>query len=354
MRVTAKGADVEMHTKNKTMTFSKKQLVLVDTSIEPNPMLEDETFPTATAATGDAPPLGSHPFGARGLGPQSQPHAQNVASPPSTIVPHSGFVAPRLKALPPQVPTQSLPNRPSGEPKVYSIARPLPNYVYMAAAYAAPSVLEISRPLLVILDLNGTLLYRKNKGTNFKPRPHLNEFLEYLFSNHIVMVWSSARPYNVMGMCKQFFSPEQYQRVAAIWTRDHLHLTPEAYKSNTQVYKQLSWVWRDARIQAANPLPNTYWGQSNTVLLDDSVEKSASEPYNLIRIEEFEDRADQAGEDVLPQVALYLNTLRSQRDACAYIRSQPFVVDPSMPRAAAEAFAVARHAAMSQSQYLAS
>lgn len=244
------------------------------------------------------------------------------------------------------------PSRRSAEPKVFLLARPKPAYYYMARACAMPGLLEFSRPLLVVLDLNGTLLYRKNKGSNFKPRPHLDEFLEYLFSNHVVMVWSSARPQNVVRMCQKFFTPEQFQRVAAIWSRDQLHLSPAAYASNTQVYKQLSWVWQNYAIQARNPVPNTYWDQSNTILLDDSVEKSSSEPHNLVRIDEFEDRPEQEKEDVLPQVALYLNTLRSQRDVSAYIRSQPFVHDPTMPRAAAEAFAVARHAALMQSPFL--
>lgn len=249
---------------------------------------------------------------------------------PATLPGHQGASQARLQT------------RSSGEPKVYFVPRPSPGQAYLEAAFASPSASDYSRPLLVILDLNGTLLYRKRKGSNFMPRPHLDEFLEYLFSNHVVMVWSSARPHNVINMCQKFFTPEQYQRVAAIWTRDHLHLSQEAYNANTQVYKQLSWVWADAGIQAKNPVPGAIWDQSNTVLLDDSVEKSISEPFNLIKIDEFEGRSDQMSEDVLPQVALYLHTLRSQHNVSSYIRSQPMLIDPAMPRAAASALARTR------------
>lgn len=340
---TKNGAHVEFQSDNKIMLFGKKQLELITSSDGLIPVSAATAFEEAFGA---APAAISRALPNRPSSTASQ--AQNVASPPRMVSPYSGIMAPPPRAWQPQPPQ----TRVVGEPKVYSIARPVPNKAYMEAAHLRPSNLNVSRPLLVILDLNGTLLHRKTKGSNFKPRPHLDEFLEYLFSNHSVMVWSSARPHNVINMCKQFFTPEQFQRVTAIWTRDNLQLTPEAYSANTQVYKQLSWVWRDVRIQAKNPVRNTFWSQSNTVLLDDSVEKSASEPYNLIRIGEFENRPDQQGEDVLPQVALYLNTLRSQRDVSAYIRTQPFVPDPSMPRAASEAFAVARHAAMFQSPYL--
>lgn len=264
------------------------------------------------------------------LGAEAQAAAQLPKAPLTKVHPH---------------PLRASPSHRSAEPKLYSIARPEPTSRYMAGAYTQPAVLDISRPLLIILDLNGTLLYRKNKGFNFKPRPHLDEFLEYLFSNHVVMVWSSANAHNVVRMCQKLFNPEQLKSVAAIWTRDNLRLTPEQHASNTQVYKRLSWVWQDRGIQAKNPVKNSHWDQSNTILLDDSVEKSSSEPFNLVRIDEFEDRPDQAKEDVLPQVAIYLNTLRSQLDVSSYIRSQPFVHDPAMPRAAAEASALSRHLA---------
>lgn len=369
--VTKNGADVEVLLKNriKIINFSKKKLEVVGTGAGARAITQARPIKASPLPTIKTLPVaGTFPVAAEAPGQQTQ--AKNMAYNQPPAVPIPGLVADSIHTLPVRPTKGASPHRPSegmlpaistggaspgrqnghsSEPKIYSIPRPQPSHAYMMMAHQQPVPSSISCPLLVILDLNGTLLFRKNKGSSFVPRPHLDEFLEYLFSNHVVMVWSSAKPGNVNRMCQNFFTEEQYQRVAAIWTRDNLRLSQQAYFANTQVYKQLSWVWQDHSIQSKNLVPGGYWDQSNTVLLDDSVEKSASEPYNLIRIEEFENRPDQANEDVLPQVALYLDTLRAQQNVSAYIRTQPFAPDRSMPRAAAEAFEVARYAAMGRS-----
>ncbi|KAK4505011.1 hypothetical protein PRZ48_002974 [Zasmidium cellare] len=208
--------------------------------------------------------------------------------------------------------------------------RPVPNPNYLYYATQAPQTLDFSRPLLVILDLNGTLLFRKTYGGSnaFTPRPHVYEFLEYLFSNHTVMVWSSSKPENVAKMCSDLFTPEQRSKLAAVWARDKLRLPAAAYHSKVQVYKQLSWVWEDPAIQASIPIPGGVWTQANTVLIDDSFEKSASEPHNQIELEEFMAKPEQMTTNVLGEVARYLDTLRSQRDVSAYMRLYPFFYDP--------------------------
>lgn len=222
---------------------------------------------------------------------------------------------------------------PRAAKRVMIMQRPVPTPAYLHFATQDPQVLEISRPLLVILDLNGTLLFRKNFGGNnaFTARPHVYQFLEYLFSNHTVMVWSSSKPENVRKMCSDLFTPEQRSKLPAVWGRDTLRIPPHAYNQRVQVYKQLSWVWNDLAVQASNPVPGGVWTQANTVLIDDTIEKAAGEPYNLIELEEFEAKKEQMSTDVLGQVALYLNDLRSQRDVSAYMRLHPFVYDSRPP-----------------------
>ena len=142
------------------------------------------------------------------------------------------------------------------------------------------------------------------------------------------MVWSSARPVNVEGMCQKLLSKDQIANLVGIWSRDDLRLPANAYKRRVQVYKQLSWVWQNEKVQSAKPNaldPRARWDQTNTVLIDDNAEKAASEPHNLIEIDEFAGKKDQAQVDVLGQVVKYLESLRWQRDASAYIRSTPFV-----------------------------
>ena len=189
-----------------------------------------------------------------------------------------------------------------------------------------PETLPAPRPLLVILDLNGTLLYRKNKGSNFQGRPFVNEFLQYLMKFHQVMIWSSARPYNVTAITSKLTQQDK-DKLIAVWSRDDLRLSKYAYDQKVQVYKQLSWVWSNASIQAKSAAP---WSQADTVLIDDSIEKAASEPYNLVQIEEFEAKPKQMKVDVLGQVVEYLETLRWQKDVSAYMRTKPFVFDAEM------------------------
>lgn len=207
--------------------------------------------------------------------------------------------------------------------------RPEPKDIYLKVSREEPTTIHKPRPLLVVLDLNGTLLYRKNKGANFLPRPMVDRFLKYLLNNHKVMVWSSARPDNVKNMCKKLFDDAESPKLAGVWARDKLRLSPAQYNDKVQVYKQLSWIWDNAEMQRSSTTLDDFWSQANTVLIDDSVEKAASEPFNLIRVEDFEGTKEQMTTDVLGQVVQYLETLSSQRDVSAYIRQSPFSYDVS-------------------------
>ena len=187
-----------------------------------------------------------------------------------------------------------------------------------------------SHALLVILDMNGTLLFRKARGGRaFVGRPRVNEFIQYLLAHHKVMVWSSAKPENVNGMSEKLFTKEERDQLVAIWARDTLRIPPKHYNSKVQCYKQLTWVWENEEVLQASKLgQGERWSQANTVLIDDSALKAVSEPHNLVEIEEFEDREDQKNTDVLGQVVQYLEKLKYETDVSAYMREQPFVYKP--------------------------
>jgi hypothetical protein len=123
-------------------------------------------------------------------------------------------------------------------------------------------------PKLLVLDLNGTLVYRKKSsaGKRCYPRPYLDNFLECLFSPDAVgevgnngsdaslrswevFVWSSAMPHNVRGMVESTFGatwiqgvwdPEAEEtrvkraergegRVLGVWARDTMGLNAMDY-----------------------------------------------------------------------------------------------------------------------------
>lgn len=263
----------------------------------------------------------------------SQP-SQQVSSRPSSAQTPSGDVPNSILTRSQARQLASLPAARSASPyiavatsQLQPPVRPEPTAAYLKQASAAPITLGAPRPLLVVLDLNGTLLHRKNRGASFLGRPKLHEFLHYLFATHDVMIWSSARRHNVAAMCQNLLSQAQLQALVAQWSREDLRLSPWAYNEKVQVYKQLSWIWKDKDVQAKNSNPVASWSQENTVLIDDSVDKAASEPYNLIRIEEFEGRQEQMEVDVLGQVVGYLEKLRVQQDVSAYMKKEPFVYD---------------------------
>ncbi|KAK5739882.1 hypothetical protein LTR17_004978 [Elasticomyces elasticus] len=264
---------------------------------------------------------------------QVEPQVRNLTNGArsTSIVADAGiYISPSSdfnSANPAQVPVIRPPS-----PLVKLLKRPEPTWSYLKQAEQTPGARpnEEFRPLLVVLDLNGTLLHRKNRKTSFTARPHVSEFLWYLMNNHKVMIWSSAREHTVQNIIEQIFRPEHLAQLVAVWGRDKLRLSPEQYNNRVQVYKQLSWVWRDDVI-ANSGMHDDCWAQDNTVLIDDSEEKAASEPYNLIKIDEFEGKPEQLETDVLGQVVDFLEVLKCARDVSSAMRNAPYYYRDDLP-----------------------
>ena len=238
---------------------------------------------------------------------------------------------------------------------------PKPTASYMIAAHEDPTPVLTHLPpppILVILDLNGTLLYRSKRPQMYlsskhpRARPYLRQFLQYLFSHFHVMIWSSAQPHNVAAMISATFSPEQREKLVAVWARDTLGLTPAQMRRKIVVYKCLDKVWEKLGVEkktaggataAASDIDSSNsaysgddndekvapgpWGQHNTILIDDSAVKATAQPYNLVEISSWEggfveDRA-------LVEAAGYLEELRRGKwsDVSAYMRAKPFRID---------------------------
>ncbi|KAF4338821.1 hypothetical protein FBEOM_7291 [Fusarium beomiforme] len=208
---------------------------------------------------------------------------------------------------------------------------PNPTTQYMAQANVSPERLPQPRRILIIMDLNGTLLYRPNKRRpfNFVERPHAKTFLKYCLDVFHVAIWSSARPENVNRMVDQLLTPEQRERVLVVWGRDSFGLSEGDYNTKVQVYKRLTTVWNNPRVMAAHPQAHKggLWNQSNTILVDDSLEKGRSEPFNTLTLPEFSGLATEMP-NVLPQVHDYLNELAYQADISRFVRESPFKLDP--------------------------
>jgi len=208
---------------------------------------------------------------------------------------------------------------------------------YIRLCSIPPQPLEEPKNLLVVIDLNGTLLYRPSRmdPTRFVMRPNAQLFLKYCLETFTVVIWSSAKPENVRAMCDTIFTPEFKNKAVAIWARDKFGLSRDDYNKRTQCYKRLTKLWGNSTIQASHPNYNMSgrWDHTNTVLIDDSIEKARSEPHNLIEVPEWSgDQYDQ----VLPQVHDYLNYLSIHSSVGSCLRARPWkpsLAGPSPPRA---------------------
>ena len=98
----------------------------------------------------------------------------------------------------------------------------------------------MNKRLLLVLDLNGTLLLRSRSGRTVFHRPYLRTFLDYLsvassgpqgsgLSAIDLVVWSSARPHSVEKMVNDIFGTSS--SLLAIWNRTHLGLGDREYSA---------------------------------------------------------------------------------------------------------------------------
>lgn len=211
---------------------------------------------------------------------------------------------------------------------------PVPTEAYLRQCCTTPR--ELSRPshLLIVLDLNGTLVYRTKASAGFTRRASLPQFLRYCLDNHAVMIWSSALPENVRKVCSGIFAPGERSHVVAEWGRDTLELSRSDYMGKVQVYKRLDRIWENQDIQARHLhyKEGGRWSQKNTVLIDDSMLKAQKQPFNHIEVSEFAMKKgvgnDADGAEVLGQVVAYLEELRKWEDVSAFIKQKErFMLD---------------------------
>lgn len=109
-----------------------------------------------------------------------------------------------LEATPPAT-RRPVPSIVNSMDELIHLPAPTPTSAYLSDAHATPNLLSSPQRLLLVLDLNGTLLCRSLASQNYTPRPCLSNFLEYAFANHSLLVWSSAQPYNVKGISELLF-----------------------------------------------------------------------------------------------------------------------------------------------------
>ncbi|OQE21760.1 hypothetical protein PENSTE_c011G04533 [Penicillium steckii] len=232
---------------------------------------------------------------------------------------------------------------------------PIVSTKYKQQASQKPQKCDSPRPLLVILDLNGTLIYRKHKRLppSFASRAGLDQFLDILTKKYAVMIWSSSKPATVEAVCAKLFTKNKKRRLVALWGRDKFGLSKVQYNAKLQVYKELDKVWSNSDVQSTYPgnealksegnqqQPNEKqtnkqkqdhrelaasfpegqrWDQSNTILIDDSKLKALSEPYNILEIPEFTNDPNIDESMLFTKVLARLDTLSRHDDVSKMLR----------------------------------
>jgi hypothetical protein len=213
--------------------------------------------------------------------------------------------------------------------EVEPLPRPQPKNAYKIQASKPPAYGMQLSDLLLVIDLNGTLLHRpsKKRPQRYVARPNVKKFLHYITKAFPIVVWSSARPLNVQAMCDKLFKQHDRSSLVTVWGRDKFRLTDEQYNAKIQVYKDLELVWKDPKIAASHPeaANGKGWNQSNTVLLDDSKLKASAQPFNILEVPEFNGKETEE-ESPLQAIIGYLECMRWQEDVSAYMREKPFKV----------------------------
>ncbi|KAL2914357.1 hypothetical protein HK105_206129 [Polyrhizophydium stewartii] len=160
------------------------------------------------------------------------------------------------------------------------------------------------RPLLVVFDLNGTLLQRlarSNEKTlarqnRFLPeepdfgvrksKVYLRPYTDTLFAQLGAMpdvsfgVWTSAQPENARPLARAALGAV-FGSQAFVLDRTHCKNAPMGVASS-KVVKDLSVIWNSPIFN-----PGGRWSETNTIIIDDSPGKSRKNPFNALFIPEF-------------------------------------------------------------------
>lgn len=148
---------------------------------------------------------------------------------------------------------------------------------------------------LLIMDVNGLLLYRVNKRQepdprimrppdtvikNFKVwiRPGAHEFVDFCCRHFVIAVWSSARLQNFKPLLPPIFGDNWEDSVAVVWGQDRCSdlsklARPVMHPQNRHkpiFLKETSKLWKH--------FGRSRFGPHNTLLVDDSVYKTALNP----------------------------------------------------------------------------
>jgi hypothetical protein len=151
--------------------------------------------------------------------------------------------------------------------------------------------------LNVILDLDQTLISgeelssfdeKKNKDKMKKfdhatmedyfiifARPHLQVFLDYLFENYNVAVWTAATKDYALFIVKHFILTKPGRKLDFVFYSHHCNMSQKLKRG----LKGLSMLWDVFRLKKYN--------ENNTIIIDDNPDVLVKQACNVIQIKPF-------------------------------------------------------------------
>ncbi|XP_027349188.1 uncharacterized protein LOC113860857 [Abrus precatorius] len=194
------------------------------------------------------------------------------------------------------------------------------------------------RKKLLVMNLNGLLLYRVNRRNKqeipkspradgrygnflvFK-RPFSEEFMQFCLERFEVGIWSSAVEKNIDAALNYALGASK-SKLLFVW--DQYRCTNSGFKSleikyKPLFFKELSEVWDN--VKKGGP-----YSASNTLLIDDKPYKALLNPPNSAIFPDSYMPKDEADDTVLDpkgELCLYLNNLADAHDVQSYVKDYP-------------------------------
>ena len=172
----------------------------------------------------------------------------------------------------------------------------------------------------ILLDLDQTLIASEQVGkistrslANYKKmfeshtmpgeyvifaRPHLQSFLDFLFANFNVSVWTAASKDYALFIIEKFILIKPERKLDFFFYSYHTNL---ALKEHSKL-KDISMLWRVFKLQNYN--------FKNTYIIDDNENVYEAQPKNTIRIKEFNYDSVSKEDGEFARIRLFLEKLR--------------------------------------------
>ncbi|KAM0750767.1 hypothetical protein T439DRAFT_239360 [Meredithblackwellia eburnea MCA 4105] len=243
---------------------------------------------------------------------------------------------PPMPTFPPAgVPAQPLFWRP---PLAHMRATPLPSYNQEVSEPSNFIPNPAPKSQLLVLDLDNTLYCMLDHSGNVESRPFLKNFLDWVLhpnSPFNIALWSySGRRWAIAhlhstGLGDLFFEdnnpkePLLTERVLGFWGYEDCGMSQTEMNQRAHPnVKDLDRMWN--MINDHRPADAPLYGPHNSLIVDDSPENAACQPFSIIQAIRFFASADFGGpiDDFLIQLVGALDELSHQSNFSAFIKSK--------------------------------